>query len=83
MRRSESTKSAITDRIYNIVFQQLQSKVGKVRLIEILLGGIPRLLQRQVSRSCRGNENRGNVMSRLMIVVEFEVSPSTTAPSSN
>jgi quinol monooxygenase YgiN len=46
------------------------------RLIEILLGGIPALASAPSDRrSCRGNEPEGMFMSRLMIVVEFEVKP--------
>src|SRR4029077_12027216 len=45
-------------------------------LIEILLGGIPALASAPSDRrSCRGNEPEGMFMSRLMIVVEFEVKP--------
>jgi quinol monooxygenase YgiN/DNA invertase Pin-like site-specific DNA recombinase len=45
-------------------------------LIEILLGGIPTLASAPSDRrSCRGNEPEGMFMSRLMIVVEFEVKP--------
>jgi (4S)-4-hydroxy-5-phosphonooxypentane-2,3-dione isomerase len=44
--------------------------------VEILLGGIPALASAPMDgRSCRGTEPEGMFMSRLMIVVEFEVKP--------
>jgi quinol monooxygenase YgiN len=80
MRRSESTKiSRLHDRSYNEypVFSAASvKKWEKFGLIEILLGGIPALASAPSDRrSCRGNEPEGMFMSRLMIVVEFEVKP--------
>jgi (4S)-4-hydroxy-5-phosphonooxypentane-2,3-dione isomerase len=44
--------------------------------VENLLGGIPALASAPIDdRSCRGIEPEGMFMSRLMIVVEFEVKP--------
>jgi quinol monooxygenase YgiN len=44
--------------------------------VENLLGGIPALASAPMDgRSCRGLKPEGMFMSRLMIVVEFEVKP--------